>query len=143
MSFDLQVSNGDLVIGTNGDLGIVQGTVKLEQSLLKIILTEVGGNPVQPWYGSLIGKTMIGNVLRTDLIITMAQAQLTNTIETLQKVQALQVASGQKVTPDEQIAAISSINITRNAIEPRLIEVMVSVLNRAFGRVNTSFTVPN
>jgi hypothetical protein len=71
----------------------------------------------------------------------MAQTQLTNAIETLQKVQAMQVAGGQKVTPDELIAAISNINITRNAIEPRLIQIVVSVLNKAFGRVNTSFTV--
>lgn len=141
MSFDLQVSNGDLVIGTNGDLGIVQGSAKLQQSLLKIVLTPVGANPVQSWYGSLINKTLVGNILRTDIVITMAQTQLTNAIETLQKVQAMQVAGGQKVTPDELIAAISNINITRNAIEPRLIQVVVSVLNKAFGRVNTSFTV--
>jgi|ERR1700722_16343669 len=141
MSFDLQVNNGDLVIGTNGDFGIVQGSSKLQQSLLKIILTPLGGNPVQPWYGSLINKTLVGNILRTDIVLTMAQAQLHGAIETLQKVQALQVASGQKVTPDEQIASISSINITRNTIDPRLLSVMVSVLNRSFGRVNTSFTV--
>ena len=143
MSFDLQVNNGDLVIGTNGDLGIVQGSAKLQQSLLKIILTPVGGNPVQSWYGSLINKTLVGNVLRSDIVITMAQTQLTNAIETLQKIQAMQVAGGQKVTPDEQIASISKINITPNTIEPRLIEILVSVLNKSFGRVNTAFTIPS
>ena len=143
MSFDLQINNGDLVIGTNGDLGIVQGSAKLQQSLLKIILTPVGGNPVQSSYGSLINKTLVGNVLRSDIVITMAQTQLTNAIETLQKIQAMQVAGGQKVTPDEQIASISKINITRNTIEPRLIEILVSVLNKSFGRVNTAFTIPS
>jgi phage baseplate assembly protein W len=143
MSFDLQVINGDLVIGSNGDLGVVYGTAQLKQALLKIVLTPVGGNPAQPWYGSLINRTLIGSVLRTDIIFAMAQAQLQNAIETLQNIQTRQVASGQKVTPDEQIAAISSININQSTVDPRLINVLVSVLNRSYGMVETSFTVQN
>ena len=143
MSFDLQVLKGDLVIGSNGDLAVFYGTSKLQQALLKIILTSVGGNPAQPWYGSLINKTLIGSVLRADIVFAMAQAQLQNAIETLQKIQIQQVASGQKVTPDEQIAAISNINIFQSTVDPRLINVIVSVLNRSYGMVNTSFTVPN
>lgn len=141
MSFDLQVSNGDLVIGNNGDLAQITGSDKLAQSLLKIVLTPVGGNPVQPWYGSLINKTLVGSILKTDIVLTMAQGQLQSAIETLQKIQQLQIASGQAVTPDEQIAAVSSINITRSTTDPRVLVILLSVLNRAFGRVSTSFTV--
>lgn len=141
MSFDLQINNGDLVIGNNGDLAIIQGTTKLEQALLKIVLTPLGGNPIQQWYGSMINKTLIGSILQGDIVLTMATSQLRSAIETLQQIQNMQVASGQSVTPDEQIAAISNIDIQRNKIEPRLLTVVLTVLNKSFGRVNTSFTV--
>jgi hypothetical protein len=135
--------NGDLVIGSNGDLATVSGSNKLKQDLLKIALTTVGANPLQPWYGSLVGKTLIGSFVRSDIVFTMAQAQLTNSIENLKSLQNIQVSSGQQVTPDEQIASISNISIIRNTIDPRLINVVIQVLSRAFTNVSTSFTASN
>lgn len=143
MSFDLQVLGGDLVISSTGDVATVTGSTKLEQDLLKIAITPVGGNPLQPWYGSLISKTLIGSFLKSTIIFTQAQAQLTNAIENLQALQNMQVQSGQTVTPDEQIASISNIAINRSTVDLRLISVNIQVLSKAFGSVSTTFTVSN
>jgi len=143
MSFDLEVSGGDLVIGSNGDFAIVAGSNKLQQDILKIVLTPVGGNVLQPWYGSLVSKTLIGSFLKSDIVFTIAQTQLTNALENLKSLQNIQVSSGQQVTPDEQIASIQNISITRNTVDPRLIQVSMTVLSRAFGSITTSFTASN
>lgn len=142
MSFDLKVSNGDLVI-QGSDLGIVKGTNKLVQDLLKIALTASGSNVLQPWYGSLISRTLIGSFLNSDIVFAVARTQLQTAIDNLKNLQNLQVASGQKVTPDEQIAFVNDISIVRNTIDPRLFSVTIKVLDRAFGRVAATFTANN
>jgi len=143
MSFDLEVIGGDLVISSTGDLATVSGSNKLEQDLIKIAMTPLGGNPLQPWYGSLVSKTLIGSYLNSSIIFTMAQTQLTSAVENLQTLQNMQVASGQQVTPDEQIASITNILINRNTVDLRLISVTIQVLSKAFGQVSTTFTVSN
>lgn len=140
MSFDLQVLNGDLVI-QNSDLAIIRGNTKLVQDLLKIALTTAGGNTLNPWYGTLISQSLIGSVLSSDILLSNAQTQLQNAVESLKRLQNLQVASGQKVTPDEQIAFIQNISIVRSPIDPRLFNVSIGVLSRSFGKVSTGFTV--
>ena len=141
MSFDLKVLNGDLVI-TNSDFAIVQGNDKLVQDLLKIALTEAGGNVLNPWYGTLISKSLIGSVLQNDILLSVAQTQLQNAVENLKKLQNMQVASGQSVSPDEQIAFIQNISITQNPFDPRLYQTTINVLSRSFGKVSATFTVP-
>jgi hypothetical protein len=143
MSFDLQVLGGDLVISSTGDLATVSGGSKLEQDLVKIAMTPLGANPLQPWYGSLVSKTLIGSYLNSSIIFTMAQTQLTSAVENLQTLQNMQVASGQQVTPDEQIASITNILINRSKQDLRLISVTIQVLSKAFGQVSTTFTVSN
>jgi hypothetical protein len=141
MSFDLKVLNGDLVIA-NSDFAIVQGNDKLVQDLLKIALTEAGGNVLNPWYGTLISKSLIGSVLQNDILLSVAQTQLQNAIENLKKLQNLQVASGQSVSPDEQIAFIQNISITQSPFDPRLYQTTINVLSRSFGKVSATFMVP-
>jgi hypothetical protein len=142
MSFDLQVYNGDLVI-TNSDFATIQGNDKLVQDLLKIALTPAGGNVLNPWYGTLINKSLIGSVLQNDILLSVAQTQLQNAIENLKKLQNLQVQSGQSVSPDEQIAFIQNISITQSPYDPRQYQTTINVLSRAFGKVSAVFTVGN
>lgn len=142
MSYDLKIINGDLVL-KNGDLLAIKGQDKLIQDILKIALTPAGGNVLQPWYGSLLSKTLIGSPLQTDIIISIAKTQLQNALETLKNLQNLQVSSGQKMDPSEQLAFIKNINIERNRIDPRIFSVQINVLNKAFGTVSTSLNVSN
>ena len=142
MSFDLKIFNGDLVL-ENADLALVTGQQKLVQDILKIALTPAGGSPLQPWYGSLINRTLVGSYLSQNVTVDTAQNQLQTAMENLQNLQKLQVASGQPVSPAEQIAFIKSIKITRNTIDPRIYQVSILVLSRAFGQVTAAFTADN
>jgi len=142
LSFDFAINNGDLVIGTSGDLKQITGQNKLIQDIMKICLTPAGANIFQPYYGSFINKVLIGNVLDTDITVSMAQNQLQNALENLKKLQQLQLSDTlQQVDPSEHLAGITSITIERNKIDPRLFTVSIKVLSRAFQRSNVSFTV--
>ena len=102
MSFDLKITNGDLVL-ENGDFKIVQDSEKLIQDILKMALTEAGSNPLYPWYGSFISRSIIGSSLDVGITFQIAQSQLQNSIENLKNLQVAQLKSGQKVSADEQI----------------------------------------
>lgn len=142
MSFDLKIKNGDLVI-KDSDLDTVNGADKLVQDLLKVALTTAGANILQPWYGSLVSRTLIGSYLQSDIIFAIAKTQLQNSVESLKTLQNIQISTGQKVTPDEQIAFINDISIIRNSADPRIFQVVIKVLNRSFGRVSAAFTMNN
>jgi len=141
MSFDLKILNGDLVI-SNSDFATVQGNDKLVQDLLKIALTEAGANVLNPWYGTLMSKSLIGSVLNSDILLSVAQTQLENAVQNLKKLQNLQVQSGQSVSPDEQIAFIKNISITQSPYDPRWYITTINVLSRAFGKVSATFQTP-
>jgi len=143
MSFDLLILDGDLVIGSNADLTTVTNEQKLVQDLLKIALTDAGSNPLQPWYGSLLSQSLIGSVLPSNVIISVAQSQLQSAIQNLQTLQQLQIQSGQTVTPAETIAAVKNVSITKNTIDPRLYQVVIQVLNKQFGTVSATFGINN
>jgi hypothetical protein len=129
VSFDLKIIAGDLRID-GGDLALVRGSDKLKQDLVKIVLTEVGSNPLQPWYG-----------LPMDIIINTAKSQLERSIETLKQLQTDQASKGQKLTPDEQISFIQGISVMQDSKNLQVLKINISVLTRAFGQVQTSFTV--
>lgn len=140
MSFDLKISEGDLSL-ENGQLAIVSNLEKLLQDLAKIAITTAGANPLHPWYGSFIGRTLIGSVLDTDVIVQMAQSQLQTSIENLMALQKAQIKSFQPVSPDELIASIVDISVNRNRIDPTQFDVSIKVLSKGFRLVSTSFTV--
>ena len=141
MSKDLYIENGDFVI-KNGDFTTITGEKKLIQDVLKICLTPVGANVLQPWYGSFINQTLIGSGLDSDTSLSVAENQLTSALENLQKLQNLQITStNQKVTPDELIASIRDVSISQNTNDPRAYEVSITVLTKMFSKVNVSFSV--
>jgi len=140
MSFDLSVVNGDLAI-KNGDLATVTGQDKLVQDIEKICLTTVGCNIFQPWYGSYVSKTLIGQCLDAGITETVAKTQLQNSLENLKKLQQFQLNSGlQEVVPAEHIAAIQQVNIQRDSKDPRIFRVVIKVLNRMFRSTVANFT---
>jgi hypothetical protein len=140
LSFDLKIIDGDLVL-QNGDFRQVQDTEKLIQDILKICLTEVGSNPLLPWYGSYLSRSVIGSALGTNVTVQLAQTQLQNALQNLMTVQQQQVKSFQMVTPDELINSISGISVSQSASNPTLFLVQVAVLTKGFKPVTTAFTV--
>lgn len=140
MSFDFKILNGDLVIGTNGDLDKVENTEKLVQDILKMLMTEVGSNEFYPWYGSLISSSMIGSTYDYEFISSVAENQIRSSLEILQNLQREQSLK-QIVTPSELFAAIKSVNVIRNEIDPTFFSVLLTVLTKNLNTANTSFNV--
>ena len=140
MSFDLKVRNGDLVIN-RGDFQTVVDSEKLIQDILKICLTTAGSNPMHPWYGSYVSRSLVGSGLSTDIVFQLGQTQLQNALEILKSLQDAQVKQFQRVSPDEQINSILDISINRNTRDPRLFDVIIKVVSKGFKPITTVFRV--
>ena len=142
MSLDLQLINGDLSI-SNGQLNTVQDSQKLIQDILKICLTDVGGNPLYPSYGSFLSRSVIGNPAPSSVIVQIATSQLNTCLSNLQTLQQLQLKSFQKMSADEQLAAILGISVIRSSNDPRLFNVKIKCMTKGLQPISTSFMVNN
>jgi phage baseplate assembly protein W len=140
MSYDLKIINGDLTI-QSGDLQKVLDSEKLIQDILKICLTNVGSNPLNPGYGSFISRTIIGNPVNSSVLVQISKSQLNTALTNLQKLQLQQLQSFQRVTADEQLAAITDISVLQSTTDPRLYSVYISVLNKGLKPITTAFNV--
>ena len=140
MSFDLKISGGDLVIDTDADLATVENSEKLIQDVLKMLMTEVGSNPWFPWYGSLLAGSMVGSPFDSNFISSVAENQIRSSLETIQSLQKEQ-ATKQIVTPSELLAAIKSVNVVRNQIDPTFFTISLSLLTKNLTIANTTFKV--
>jgi len=139
MSFDLKLENGDVRI-ENGDLSVVHDTNKLTQDLLKILITPLNSNPVNPWYGSNVGLALIGNTFDLDFGIEAARAQASTAVDNLLRMQISQ-SQKQVLSPAESILSIKDIYVNTNATDRRLVELKVSVVSAALSVVDVRFTV--
>ena|SRR5580692_4783676 len=140
MSFDLKIINGDLVINS-GDLQKVTDSEKLIQDILKICLTTAGSNPMNPGYGSFISRTIVGNPMNSSVLVQIAKSQLNTALVNLQTLQLQQIQNLQRVSADEQLAAITDISVLQSTNDPRLYSVSISVLNKGFKPITTAFNV--
>lgn len=138
MSFDLKIQDGDLVIGTDGDLKKVEKTDKLVQDLLKISTTLRGSKIKYPFYGSLISNSLIGSVFPEDFTNTYASSQLRDSVKTLIDLQNIQ-EKYQYLSPEESIGALRDVSIQRFPSDPRYFLIYISVLNKAFTKVDAQF----
>jgi len=140
MSFDLKVISGDLVI-TQGQLQTVVDSEKLIQDILKICLTAAGTNPLHPWYGSFISRTLIGNPNQTSMLVQIAKSQLNTALTNLQQLQNLQLQSFQRMSADEQLASILDISVLQSQVNPTLFNVRVSCLSKGLKPITTNFMI--
>lgn len=140
MSFDLKLLDGKLVI-KDGDFDTVEGSDKLVQDVLKLVSTTIGTNPFFPAYGSLIGKSLIGKAYEKEFLENVATNQLRSSIERLQQLQKEQLKQRQTVTPDEQIAALENVSLSRATDDPRFYNVYLTVISKAFQRVPIYFVI--
>lgn len=140
MSFDLKIINGDLVI-SQGKLRTVVDSEKLIQDILKMALTTAASNPMHPWYGSFVSRTLIGNPNYSSVLVQIAKSQLTTAMQNLKDLQNIQVKSYQRVSADEQIASISDISIVHSKFDPRLFDVVIKAITKGLKPITTEFTV--
>lgn len=140
MSFDLKIKGGDFFI-TQGKLSVVTDSDKLIQDILKMSLTTAGSNPIHPWYGSFLSRTIIGNPEQSSVVIQMSKTQLNNSLENLKTLQTMQIKSFQRVTPDEQLGAILDISIVRNKIDLRFFDIKIKALTKGSKPITSAFRV--
>lgn len=140
MSFDLKIIQGDLVI-KNGGLQQVIDSEKLIQDILKICLTTAGTNPIHPWYGSFLSRTIVGNPMDTKMLLNISKSQLNSALENLKNLQDLQLKSFQAITADEQLGAVLDISVSRNSVEPRLFDITIKALTKGLKPITTAFRV--
>lgn len=140
MSYDIKISGGDIAI-QNGDLKKVFDSEKLIQDILKICLTTAGTNKFNPWYGSFLSKTIIGNPMDMPMIVQISKSQLNSSLENLKTLQEEQIKTFQYVSQDEQIAGIVNISIVRNQIDPRLFDISIQVVSKGMKPITTAFRV--
>lgn len=131
MSFDVKLQNGSPVIGPAGDLELVRGSTKLAQDAVKIMVTPLGSNPTQRWYGSAL-QSELG---KFGLTPEMANLDISQTVDyalrNLKQLQEMQSRTGQPMQPEEQIAAILSVDILRPPADPRSVYIQVRLLTKA------------
>jgi len=68
---------------SDGDLEKVEGTEKLVQDILKILITRLGSNVFYPWYGSLVAQSLVGQALDFEFVNSYASQQIQNSLEYL------------------------------------------------------------
>lgn len=140
MSFDLKLVNGNLQIGSDGDLSKVTNTDKLKQDILKFLITPLGANKMHLWYGSPFGKTIIGTPFDLDFAKARGSQQIISGIEMIKTLQTSQTEY-QGVTASEAIAQVLGVSISTDNNDRRLIKVFVSVLNKAAVKSSVGFNV--
>ena len=140
MSFDLQLVNSDLSLKPDGTLRTVTGSAKLRQDIIKIILTPLASVSFHLWYGSDINESVIGEVLSFARLNEDITSALTQSLTRLQRLQRAQ-STGQRVQLSEIIGTIQEIQVQRNPIDPRQVNVIVSVLSRELTAVEEVFTI--
>lgn len=140
MSFDLRLVNGDLALETNADLAIVSDGAKLIQDVIKFVTTSLGSNKFQPQIGSLISERLIGKTLDAKTTISTLQSSVQEALNTLQRLQKQQSFS-QFVSPAETIVSIKSIEVTRDNVEPRQLNVILKLLAADGNLIGERFTM--
>lgn len=140
MSYDLKLENGDIKVGSNGDLALVQDSEKLRQDILKILITPLGGNKSHPWYGSSLTQTMIGNLFDPMYSLDVSTEQVRGAVQTYQMIQKTQ-SQTQTLTAAETMVAIKDVYVNTNSVDQRILEVKVSILSSTLTAIDVKFIV--
>lgn len=130
MSFDLRINEGDIAIGQDGDLNKIEDTEKLIQDILKMLMTPLGSNVFFPWYGSPLTDVTVGQVLDRKFVVSVVESIIRGNLETLQKLQKQQAASGQRVSAGELLAVVQGIRVNRNIVDPTYWTIIIRVLSK-------------
>jgi len=143
MSYDLQLLNGDISFGADGNPAIVEDTAKLAQDVSKIILTPLGSDPGNVQYG-----TKLRNVLGKPMDFSTVQGIVANTISQalsfLQSMQAVQATVQTMSYPEmiDHVDAIAVVPVAGGGVEAQVAIVSVAGERLVFaqtlsGKANT------
>lgn len=140
MSFDLKIEGGDIKLNPDGSLVTVFDNSKLRQDIVKILLTQLGENRYHPSYGSKVGAINIGHIPDQELLEIDLQSSVQDAINKIIALQRSQ-ARTQFLTPGERIVSVLDISAQRDAIDPRLYTIFISIQTGALTSLTESVTV--
>jgi len=136
MSFDLKIQNGDISIGSDGDVEFVIGNEKILQEVKKIVLTEIGENRFHPYYGSRAGSLSPGNIVDYNFISSEIKRSVTESIVNLMRLKEAQSRT-QILNPSEVILSVDSVLVERDLIDPRVWSIFISITAQSLDEINT------
>ena len=140
MSFDLKIKNGDIVLDGSGVPSIISGNQKIRQDIVKILLTNFGDNKFHVRYGSDVGALKIGSVSDINIIEMDIKRSTEDAIRYLMSLQRSQ-SRAQFLSSSEVILDISSITTERDSDDPRLYNIMISILTQKLDIIEEVITI--
>lgn len=141
MTFDLTLTNGDLKIGSNGDLEPVFNEHKLIQDILKSIFTPTGSHKLHTWYGSPLLDNTLGNSIDRNILNTIINNGVFYALSNIQILQSAQISDGQYLTPKEILKSIDDVIIIEDEVDLRKLSVIVRVTTRSGSNIEEAFTI--
>jgi phage baseplate assembly protein W len=140
MSFDLKIKNGDIVLDSSGLLTTVSGNQKIRQDIVKILLTKFGDNKFHARYGSDVGALKIGEVADQKIIEMDIKRSAEEAVRYLISLQRSQARS-QFLSVSEVILDISNVATERDSEDPRLYNILISVLTQKLDIIEEVITI--
>lgn len=140
MSYDLKIINGDLAISNSGSVETVNQNSKIIQDIKKLLLTDIGSNKYHPNYGSPIGSGSIGDFQDEDFMKMNMKNSIEKSIKRLINLQRNQMRY-QYVSPAETIMYIKNIMVFRDAADPRMWSIFVSVVAQDLSEIEDTITI--
>lgn len=127
MSYDLKLQNGDIILNEDSDVALITDKDKAIQDAIKIMITPQNSNKFYGFYGSLLNERLLGRNFDAQEMTQLLTVSIAEAIGTLMKLQAAQ-KQYQAVTPSEQIVELKKVSVVRDTVEPRQLNVFVSLV---------------
>ncbi len=124
MSYDLQLSDGDLVIDTQGDVNIVENYDKLYQDLYRLALTSRGDNKFDTDEGCGVFD-LLGQAMPRELIESVMGKDIYYGIQHMIEQQNAQVLL-QPLSPKEQVFSLDGVVINKLTIKSITFNIMIT-----------------
>jgi len=140
MSFDLKILDGDIDIGSNGDVKSARNYELAKQSLFKILLTPIGENVYHPGYGSNLSFVSDSGTLDAAGTIRMVRDSVYSSISNLIALQQQQ-QTRQFLSPEERIVSIKNVDVQVDQTDPRLLNIFVEIVTGKLEVSSESVTI--
>lgn len=116
----------DMMFGPQGEPIIIENESILYQTVMKILLTDKGSNPFFTEYGASI-RNKIGSK-NVGAAVTLINEDVRAALAKVQEIQNAQ-RGYQRISAKERLYAVRSVNVLRDANDPTIYRVDVTVSN--------------
>jgi hypothetical protein len=137
MSYDLQLTDGDVVVDTQGDITVVENYSKLNQDLYRLALTSRGDNKFDTDEGCGV-YDLLGQTVPRELAESVLGKDIYFGIQHMVDQQNSQLLV-QTLSPYEQIFSLDGIVIDKLSIKSLSFNLMITTVQGA--RVAFAFNV--